>query len=332
MAVGRDIDLVLVAHHRRDQAETFLLQALRGAGVDGLAAMPRVARRDGVIWGRPWLGWPREAIEAYVKRHRLRHVDDASNDDPRFARNRLRAGVWPTLVDAFPAAEASLAAAATRAQAGSSGLTEWAVIDLPAVSAGEALEVARWRTLPAVRQANALRVWLRQRTGQASQTPLVERLLGELDARGSRRWPAPGGELRSYRGRLRYEAGALDATPLGAASTIAIDLARVGEHRVELWGGTFVVRRAGSQGIAASLARSLELRARLPGDRFQSGIDRPPRSLKLQFQAAGLPAWERGGPIVAGAGTIVYVPGLGLDARALSMPGRPRVTIAWRAD
>ncbi len=332
MALERGIDLVVLAHHRRDQAETFLLQALRGAGVDGLAAMPRLARREGVSWARPWLDLPREAIEAYGRRHRLRHVDDASNDDPRFARNRLRESVWPALVDAFPEAEASLAAAATRAQVGSAGLTEWAAVDVPAVSDDESLDVARWRALPTVRQANALRGWLRQRSGRAPPASLVERLLGELDERGSRRWPAPEGELRSHRGRLRYEAGAVNATPLDAASTIAIDLSRVGECRVDAWSGTFVVRRAESDGIAASLARSLELRARRPGDRFQAGIDRPPRSLKLQFQAAGVPAWQRDGPIVAGAGTIAYVPGLGLDARAVSMPGVPRVTIDWRAD
>lgn len=333
MARERDIDLVLLAHHQRDQAETFLLQALRGAGVDGLSAMPRQIRREGVTWARPWLESPREAIEAYVRRHRLRHVDDASNDDPRFARNRLRASVWPALLQAFPEAEASLAAAARHAQEGSAGLAEWAAVDVPAASDGGSLDVALWRRLTPARQSNALRAWLRERLGRAPPATLVERLLRELREQGSGRWPTPSGELRCHRGRLRLEARSPDITPASAAaSTLAVDLSRVGDHRVEAWRGSFAVRRVDAQGIASSLARSLELRARGDGDRFQSGPARPPRSLKLQFQAAGVPVWQRAGPVVVGAGTIVFVAGLGIDARAVAAPGTPQVSIDWRPD
>ena len=195
MAVRRGIDLVLLAHHRRDQAETFLLQALRGAGVDGLSAMPEQATREGVTWARPWLDVSRDAIDDYVRRHRLRHIDDDSNDDPRFARNRLRASVWPALLLAFPDAEASLADAARRAQDGAAALAEWASIDLASTGEGDALDVARWQALPAARRSNVLRAWLRQRTGRAPPATLIERLLAELGTTGSRRWPAPGGQL-----------------------------------------------------------------------------------------------------------------------------------------
>ncbi len=112
MAIEGGVDLVLLGHHRRDQAETLLLQALRGGGVAALSAMPKSVRRDGVTWARPWLEQPREAIEAYLRRHRLRWIDDDSNDDDRFARNRLRRRVWPALADAFTDAEGALAAAA----------------------------------------------------------------------------------------------------------------------------------------------------------------------------------------------------------------------------
>ncbi|MEO7115207.1 MAG: tRNA lysidine(34) synthetase, partial [Caldimonas sp.] len=70
MAQQHGIGLVLLGHHRRDQAETFLLQALRGAGVDGLSAMPGLIVREGISWARPWLESPREAIDAYVRTHR----------------------------------------------------------------------------------------------------------------------------------------------------------------------------------------------------------------------------------------------------------------------
>lgn len=82
MAREARCSIVLLAHHRRDQAETWLLQALRGGGPAGLSAMPQEAVREGITWARPWLAQPRAAIEAYVRRHRLKHVEDDSNADP----------------------------------------------------------------------------------------------------------------------------------------------------------------------------------------------------------------------------------------------------------
>lgn len=333
MAQQHGIGLVLLGHHRRDQAETFLLQALRGAGVDGLSAMPGLIVREGISWARPWLESPREAIDAYVRTHRLSHIEDASNDDPRFDRNRLRASVWPSLVQAFPGAEASLADAARRAQDGAAGLAEWSRVDLASVCEGEELDVGRWRSLPPVRRSNVLRAWLRARYGRAPPATLSKRLLDELGRAASGRWPAPPGELQFHRGRLRYETSPVDQVPPpGATSSIAIDLDREGEHPVDAWCGTFVVRRVDSGGVPATVARSLELRARRAGDRFQAGAGRPPRGLKLQFQAAGVPPWQRSGPIATSVDEIVYVPGLGLDARAVAIPGSPRVVIDWRPD
>ena len=114
MAREADADLLLLAHHRQDQAETLLLQALRGGGLAGLAGMPRDVIREGVRWVRPWLDHPRSAVETYVAAHRLDYIDDDSNTDARYARNLLRMSVWPALVGAFPDAEANLAASARR--------------------------------------------------------------------------------------------------------------------------------------------------------------------------------------------------------------------------
>src|SRR6185295_15896513 len=96
------------------------------------------------------------------------------------------------------------------------------------------------------------------------------------------------------------------------------------------WGGAIEVRRVASGGIPVAAAARLELRDRRPGDRFQAGVGRPARSLKLQFQAAGLPAWQRGGPLLVREGVLVFVAGLGIDARALASPGEPQLALAWR--
>ncbi len=327
MAVEHGVDLVLLAHHRRDQAETFLLQALRGGGVAALAAMPRIVRRNGLTWARPWLEQPRESIEAYARRHRLRWIDDDSNDDDRFARNRLRLLVWPALVDAFDDAEASLAAAAERVQQAAAVVDEVAAVDVAAIAEGAALDLVAWRRLSSARQRQALLCWLRGALVESPPASLVERLMREAIASGlQRRWPVSTGELRSYRGRLEFTRGSplpIDAAPM------RIDLSRAGVHEVTAWRGAFRVEMVDAGGIPLTMAQWLELRPRRPGDRFQTGMRRPPRSLKLQFQAGGVAPALRHGPIVCAGGNTVFVPGLGIDARVRAPDGAAQVSLVW---
>jgi tRNA(Ile)-lysidine synthase len=331
MAQERAIDLVLLAHHRRDQAETFLLQALRGGGVAALSAMARVARRDGITWARPWLATAREEIAAYARRHRLRWIDDESNDDDRFARNRLRRHVWPALAARFGEADAALAGAAARVADAAAIVEEVAAADLATIADDErGLDLAAWRSLSVPHQSHALLRWLRLALGASPPATLVERLLREaLPSGRPRRWPVPGGELRSYRGRLQHMAGAL-ACP-DRSHSILVDLSLPGDHTIAGWDGTFRVEPVSEGGLPVAHAARLELRARAPGDRFQAGRARPARSLKLQFQAAGVDPALRQGPIACHDGVPVFVAGLGLDARALAPAGAPQVALTWLA-
>jgi tRNA(Ile)-lysidine synthase len=89
------------------------------------------------------------------------------------------------------------------------------------------------------------------------------------------------------------------------------------------------VARVAEGGVPLAWLAHLQLRERSGGEQFQSGLGRPPRSLKKQFQSAGLPAWERGGPLVYSGGQLVFVPGLGLDARVIGLPGQPQVQLSW---
>ena len=229
MAAGQDCSLVLLAHHRRDQAETWLLQALRGAGAAGLAAMPEQALRAGMVWARPWLDQPREAIEAYVQRHRLAHVDDASNADPCYARNRLRLQVWPALTAAFADAEVALAGASRQAAHADALAREVAEADLPAVVDGAALRVAPWLALPPARRRNALQAWLRSALPGPVSHSLVRRLLEELPGAAGGQWPAQGVDLRLHRGRLRAVAdagagGCCGAGRLGPCCRVGVEV------------------------------------------------------------------------------------------------------------
>src|SRR5262249_18312389 len=160
-----------------------------GAGPAGLAAMPGAVERDGVWWLRPWLDRPREAIEAYVRRYRLRHVDDASNADPRFARSRLRGAIWAPLTQAFASVEPSLVDVARRAHEANQVLSEVAREDLAAITDGQRLVVGRWRLLGAARRANALRAWLQRVLERGAPETLVQRLLDEVPHASHARWP-----------------------------------------------------------------------------------------------------------------------------------------------
>jgi tRNA(Ile)-lysidine synthase len=329
MAKQAGATLVLLAHHRRDQAETFLLQALRGAGPAGLAAMPRRALRDGLTWARPWLDAGDEAIDAYLAHHRLRHVDDPSNADPCFARSRLRCRVMPVLRAEFADAEVALAAAARRAYEARRCLDEVADDDLAVLrEADGALVLDRWRRLAPGRAANALRAWLGETLGRGAPQTLVQRLLDELASPAATHWPVPGGGmLERHRGRLRLAVAAPRRADGPAAWPLGV--LRPGRHHVSEWGGTLVVRRAREGGVALDRLGDAELRPRRGGERFQLAPGATPRSLKKQFQALGVPQSARGGPLLYGGGELVFVAGLGIDARARAAPGEPQVALQW---
>ena len=148
MALVYGAGIVLLGHHRRDQAETFLLQALRSGGVAGLAAMPRSIERAGITWARPWLDVDGDAIEAYVLDNELKWMEDGSNADLRFARNRLRREVWPALAKAFPDAAKNLATAARWAAQARQANDEIAAADVLHASTGDKLDLATWRSIP----------------------------------------------------------------------------------------------------------------------------------------------------------------------------------------
>jgi tRNA(Ile)-lysidine synthase len=315
MAHDAGSDLVLLAHHRRDQAETFLLQALRGAGPRGLAAMPQLIEREGIVWARPWLAMPDEVIDAYVRRHRLRFAQDPSNSDPRYARSRLRAHLMPTLEKSFPGGEASLAAAAARCAEAAQVLHEVARADQLAVGDGSAVRLVPWRALSEARRRNVLHAWLHDRLGRGAPQTLVDRLMRELPASGPAQWSCEGTTLRRYRGRL--EVAVDPEAPKFAAeggSTVG------GLQSIPVEEG----------GVPVALLRDARWQARSGGERFQRATGTPPRSLKKQFQAAGVPAWQRDAPLLYSAdGRLLFVPGLGIDARVLAAPGEVQCSLAW---
>ena len=171
---------VLLAQHLDDQAETVLLALSRGAGLPGLAAMPEAFEREGMRFGRPWLGVGAQSLREGLQALGEPFIDDPSNADARFTRNRIRHRLSPAWAQAFPGYREALARTAAHAAQAQRLLDELAAIDLAAT--GEPPAIAALQTLSRDRQANALRRWLRRAHGVAASAAQLDELLDQIDA------------------------------------------------------------------------------------------------------------------------------------------------------
>ncbi|HEV2220456.1 MAG TPA: tRNA lysidine(34) synthetase TilS, partial [Casimicrobiaceae bacterium] len=173
---------VLLAHHSDDQAETLLLQLLRGAGPRGLAAMAREYADDGILWLRPFLGLPRADIDACIDERRLRFVDDESNAQPAQRRNALRLRVVPALRELAPGYPLTLVRAAALQAEAAMLQDDLARIDAQVAGDGDTLDRAALAALPARRARNLLRWFLRARGLPAPSQQRLASMLGQLCA------------------------------------------------------------------------------------------------------------------------------------------------------
>lgn len=317
--------VVALAHHRNDQAETLLLQLLRGSGPHGLAAMP-TWRRDaaGIAWWRPLLGIPRASIDAYARERQLQWIDDESNADSRHARNAVRHSVMPALQRIAPQADVTLARAAAHQADAARLLDELAEQDGKDACDGTTLLCQALDALAPHRARNLLRWFLR---GHGLPAPSTARLAAMLDQLRSARGDAEtrlahaGVEIGVYQGRIA----------LHRAPPDQFDVCWRGETELALPHGTVSFGHAEGAGIDLALATGdVHLRSRAGGERFQVAIDRPRRALKSVLRDAGIPPWERRGlPLVWCGDTLAAVAGVGVDAALCAGPGRPGLTVAW---
>lgn len=345
MATEHGVDAVLLAHHRQDQAETFLIQALRGAGPKGLAAMPQTVTRQGVLWVRPWLDLERSAINAYIAAYGLDVIEDPSNTDVRYQRNRWRQSVWPSLMEVFPSAEVSLSRAARHAQEASECLDILGQMDVAAmrsVSNGVTeIDLPTWSSWPEARRRNALRYWLGVCLRLRVSASLVDRLGMELMRSTTRQqWSVPGGTLCRSNDQLVWVArvAPADLPPSGVANresvvagSTSVLIHGPGRYPMPHWRGVLDVVPAAAQGLIAKPV-ALEARPRCGGETFQWGPGRPPRSLKKQFQSAKIPGWCRCGFVLWCGDQLAFVPGLGIDARVWAPPSHEQWQLRWIAD
>lgn len=170
---------IAIAQHADDQVETILLALSRGAGLPGLAAMPERWERDGLTYHRPLLAVPGALLRAWLVERGIAWVEDPTNSDERFTRNRIRARLLPALEEAFPQFRETFARSARHAAQAQALLLEVAQQDLGAVGSPPAIKALQALSLP--RQANVLRHWLLQQQATPSAAQLAQ-LLSQIAA------------------------------------------------------------------------------------------------------------------------------------------------------
>jgi tRNA(Ile)-lysidine synthase len=321
-------ECLITAHHREDQAETLLLQALRGAGVKGMAAMP-VCRAFGPGWhARPLLDVAHSDLLQSDAQLPPSSVDPM-NQDLRFDRVYLRSVVWPLLEQRWPGAATALTRAAQHLAEAQELLEQAAGADLRHLRDGDTLSIPPLRALSPLRRVNAVRLWLRQTGLEApSSARLGEALRQVLEAEADHQPEIVWGTqaLRRYRQRL-FVAPADPPRVAEAQSWIAATGSSL-ELGPRLGNLTWMAQRGGL--AVERLPPCVIVRRRVGGETLKPASSAKTQTLQHLCQALGVLPWMRDAlPLVFVGDELIAVADLWLDARWCLPKDAPGLGIAW---
>jgi len=328
-ALMQDGDVVLSAHHEDDQAETLLLNLMRGSGVAGLAGIGASQPFGPGRLMRPMLDASRQDIERYAREFDLPWIDDPSNLDTRFDRNYLRQEILPRLRQRWPAATARLSHTAELAAEAARLQDELAWLDLRQLvetaddgvaGAPDRLDIAGLAKLSPARQRNVIRSAIKACGLPQAPASRLRQIQDELlpareDAGPLVRWR--GAEVRRYRTKLYLLNSPPSGGPVDAATPPVlygdgeeIQLGPFGALRLER------VTGGGGPGIAAELvAAGLELRFRTGGEKIKPYGRKDTRRLKKLLQEHAVVPWMRQNlPLLYADDTLVAVADLWIAA------------------
>lgn len=312
---------LLLAHHKNDQAETVLLQLLRGAGVAGASGMPdsRIiyTKESEITLWRPLLNQSRKELEAYAKEHKLKWVEDLSNQDAKYRRNAIRKTIIPALEKIQPEAIANLARSATLLGEAQTLLDRLArqdgktILLKDGVQLKQLLELAK-KDLSAAN--NALRYWLKT---NGLMMPSQERLaawwsdLNTVKAGAQLEWAHDEKRIRLWRGILQIE-----------------------NVNMGSWVFKAIARSSKTPGLPSQLVKEAQKNGlitqkdRSGSEKIQIKANIPRKSLKNLFQEGDIPPWQRNAPLLYINGDLIAVAGVGVSYPHLIATGA-RVLPVW---
>ena len=320
-------DLLLLAQHQDDQAETILLQALRGAGVRGLAAMPELAMNEGLHLARPLLAYPRTELEAWARAQGLAWIEDPSNADTGFDRNYLRHEVLPRLKARWPAVGETLSRSARLSAEADGLLQELAEGDAVRYRLQETLPLKALQELSAPRARNLMRHWLQGRGLPLPPAHKLDEILRQAGARTDRNpcvdWE--GGEVRRYRQRL-YAQRPVAAAPAGFSLKPGVI------HELGAGLGALRLVPAPGEGLRAALCgpAGLTVAFRQGGESCRPEGRAHERPLKKWLQELHVVPWLRDRlPLLHTGSELLAVAGLFVCEPHGAHAGEPGLRIEW---
>ena len=323
-------DYILLAHHQDDQAETLLLQLLRGAGLKGLSAMASQDADRRLL--RPLLDISRVEIEAYAKAAQLAWIEDESNLDTHYDRNYCRHEVMPVLNARFTSASATLARSAAHIAEAAALLDELAQIDAQACVVEGRMNVELLASLALPRAKNLFRWWLVSIGFSAPSKDRLDDMLKQLINASSDATlkilldKASDTYLHRYQGFVYIESN---------LPVLAAEIAMVwqGEDSLTMPDGTqLVFERKQGEGLAIDRlgGHKLRIASRQGGERFKPELARPTRTLKHLLQEANVLPWLRERlPLIYLDDTLAVVPNIGVDCMMQATDNDMGLLIRW---
>lgn len=329
----QQVDFVVLAHHLDDQAETLLLQLLRGAGVRGASAMPVIKHRAGApTLLRPLLNVPRSVLLEYAQQHNLQWVEDESNADDTYPRNFLRHRILPLLEQRFPAYRKTLLRSAQHFAEATELLDQLAQQDADDAISNNCLDIKQLRMLSIVRGKNLLRYFLTMQGATIPDSTRLQEMLRQLcnarqDARVCIDWQ--GWQMRRY----RDHAYTMPVLPPPVEFTVMWH----GETEILLPPphGVLHFKTTIGQGISvAKLQLGIaKIRSRRGGENIRVDAARPQRDLKNLLQEHEMLPWQRDLlPLLFCDTDLVCVPGIAIANAYRAQPNEAGVVAIWRAD
>nr|VFK40435.1 MAG: tRNA(Ile)-lysidine synthase [Candidatus Kentron sp. TC] len=324
-------EILLTAHHLDDQAETLLLQLIRGAGPRGLAAMPSLARFGPGWLGRPLLGISRDALRDYGRSQGLCWVEDHTNQDTRFDRNYLRHEILARLRARWPGISGTLGRVALHQGRIAKQLDRLAEEDLASLGGsdgGGALSCEGLRCLSPDRRRNVLYTWFHRLELPMPNAIHIERILHDVIGAASDREPLvcwEGVEVRRYRDDLHA------MIPLPISDSTRVIRWSLAEPLLLPHGG-LEARRVLGAGLRAvdCPGGRVEVRFRQGGERCRTAARGRTHRLKKLFQENGVPPWERNRiPLIFSGGELAAVVGLWVCHPFEARRGEPGWIFRW---
>ena len=329
-------DYVALAHHLDDQAETMLLQLLRGSGVKGLSAMPELRYQNHksaprII--RPLLDVTRSEIGRYAKLRKLQWIEDESNDNTALDRNFLRHKVFPLIGKRFQAYRETLGRASRHFAEAAALLDELAELDSRSALRGGKLKAAALRELAPARARNLLRYCFAQNGLLMPSAKRLDEILQQIaHAREDAKVSVALGELE-----VRRFKGEVYVCRVHPALDTNLCLRWRGEEKLELseLDGVMALRRTKGKGMdyAKLMQEPVTIRVRRGGEKLRPDCKRPRRALKDLLQESKIAPWERFRlPLLFSGERLVCVPGIGIDCDYQARAGQRGLSVQWQVN